>query len=89
MTIGASGALYLIPLISSALIALCVLLGWIAYLRFCRFVVEKTGSTVGLRDVAVAARAGLGWWHRRSRVVPTAKSGSARRVRDGSAPGKT
>jgi hypothetical protein len=39
------------------LLALTVVLCFLAYLRFCRFVVIKTGSTAGLRDVAVAMRA--------------------------------
>jgi hypothetical protein len=30
---------------------------FVAYLLFCRFVVNKTGTTDGLRDVAMAMRA--------------------------------
>lgn len=37
----------------AAIAAVC----FVAYLLFCRFVVNKTGSTDGLRDVATAMRA--------------------------------
>jgi hypothetical protein len=33
------------------------LLGYICFLVFCAYVVARTGSTTGLRDVAVAMRA--------------------------------
>lgn len=44
-------------LAAAGLLALTLLLCFSAYLRFCRFVVNKTGGTEGLRDVAVAMRA--------------------------------
>lgn len=37
----------------AAIAAMC----FVAYLLFCRFVINKTGSTDGLRDVATAMRA--------------------------------
>ena len=37
--------------------AIVVLVGFIFYLRFCAFIVVRTGGTTGLRDVAVAMRA--------------------------------
>lgn len=45
--------------IGLALVAVAVIaaLCFVAYLLFCRFVVNKTGSTDGLRDVATAMRA--------------------------------
>lgn len=33
------------------------LIAWLAYLAFMAWVVRRTGTTTGLRDVAVAARA--------------------------------
>ena len=44
-------------LVAVGLLALTLFACFLAYLRFCRFVVMKTGSTAGLRDVAVAMRA--------------------------------
>ena len=45
--------------IGLALIAIAVIaaLCFLAYLLLCRFVVNKTGTTEGLRDVAMAMRA--------------------------------
>ncbi len=42
-----------------ALMALPITAGlcFIAYLLFCSFIVRKTGSTAGLKDVAIAMRA--------------------------------
>lgn len=42
-----------------ALVAVAVIAAacFVAYLLFCRFVVNKTGRTDGLRDVATAMRA--------------------------------
>ena len=42
-----------------ALVAVAVIaaLCFVAYLLFCRFVVNKTGGTDGLRDVATAMKA--------------------------------
>ena len=37
--------------------AFAALIGFISYLAFCAFVVVRTGSTAGLRDVAIAIRA--------------------------------
>jgi len=38
-------------------VAVIAALCFVAYLLFCRFVVNKTGTTDGLRDVATAMRA--------------------------------
>lgn len=45
--------------IGLALIAVAIIaaLCFMAYLVFCRFVVNKTGNTEGLKDVATAMRA--------------------------------
>lgn len=42
-----------------ALVAVAIIaaLCFVAYLLFCRFVVNKTGTTEGLKDVATAMRA--------------------------------
>jgi hypothetical protein len=44
-------------LILGTVMTLCAMVAWIAYLRFCRWLVERTGDPKALRDAAVAARA--------------------------------
>ena len=41
----------------AAITSIAVLVGFISFLAFCAFVVVRTGTTAGLRDVAVAIRA--------------------------------
>jgi hypothetical protein len=41
----------------AAITSVAVLAGFISFLMFCAFVVRRTGSTTGLRDVAIAVRA--------------------------------
>jgi hypothetical protein len=43
--------------VATAITSASVLLGFISFLIFCAFVVRRTGSTTGLRDVAIAVRA--------------------------------
>ncbi|HEV2373587.1 MAG TPA: hypothetical protein VGS19_15615 [Streptosporangiaceae bacterium] len=44
-------------LIIAAVFGVTSLAGWIAYLRFCRFLVNKTNDAESLKHAATAARA--------------------------------
>jgi hypothetical protein len=47
----------LVMIAAVAIVSGTTLVAFVAFLLFCRFVVRKTGSTSGLRDLAVALRA--------------------------------
>lgn len=51
----------------AAITSAAVLVGFISFLIFCAFVILRTGSTAGLRDVAVAIRAFRGALSARTR----------------------
>lgn len=42
--------------VATTIIAITSLVGWLAYLRFCRFLVKHTNDSSSLRDAAVAAK---------------------------------
>jgi hypothetical protein len=43
--------------VASVATVVTVVVGFVCFLLFCAFVVVRTGSTAGLRDVAIAVRA--------------------------------
>jgi hypothetical protein len=59
--------------------AVAALVGFVFYLFFCAFVIVRTGSTAGLRDVAVAIRAFAAMCH----LTPLSRRGTSSRRRGG------
>jgi hypothetical protein len=52
-----SGRRVVLVAVALVLLGLSATFCFVAYLVFCAFVIVRTGSTAGLRDVAVAMRA--------------------------------
>lgn len=85
-------AVLVVAMILSSVTALA---GFALFLIFCAYVVNRTGGTAGLRDVAEAVRAFASVWSQSARVrlrpvAPPAGPGHrrrARRIRPGSGQG--